>query len=183
MERLDHKTAAVIIPPEDVWDPIQAIRQKHDSKVGRWMPHITLIYPFLPRSCFGRAAKELASACRSVKPFEIQLARFDHFGRGKGYFTLWLAPEPAEPIKDLHAALCPIAYEYEGDVDHAIGHFKPHLSIGQAKGMGNMVKLMEELQVGWKPIRFQVDSVKLIWRNDPPDDVFRIDRELPLQGE
>ena len=30
MENLDHKTAAVIIPPEDVWGPIQAIRQKHD---------------------------------------------------------------------------------------------------------------------------------------------------------
>ena len=44
---LDHKTAAVIITPEDVWGPIQAIRQKHDSKVGRWMPHVTLTYPFL----------------------------------------------------------------------------------------------------------------------------------------
>lgn len=36
---LDHKTAAVIIPPEDVWPAIQAIRQKHDSKVGRWAPY------------------------------------------------------------------------------------------------------------------------------------------------
>jgi hypothetical protein len=47
MESLDHKTAAFIIPPEDVWGPIQPIRQKHDSKVGRWMPHVTLIYSFL----------------------------------------------------------------------------------------------------------------------------------------
>ena len=43
---LDHKAAAVIIPPEDAWGPIQAIRRKHDRKVGRRMPHITLIYPF-----------------------------------------------------------------------------------------------------------------------------------------
>jgi poly(A) polymerase len=48
MESLDHKTAAFIIPPEYVWGPIQAIRQKHDSNVGRWMPHITLFYPSLP---------------------------------------------------------------------------------------------------------------------------------------
>jgi hypothetical protein len=39
MESLDHKTATVIIPPEHVWGPFQAIRQKHDSRVGRWMPH------------------------------------------------------------------------------------------------------------------------------------------------
>jgi hypothetical protein len=35
MGSLDHKTAAVIIPPEYVWGPIQPIPQKHDSKVGR----------------------------------------------------------------------------------------------------------------------------------------------------
>ncbi len=182
MENLDHKTAAVIIPPEAVWGPIQAIRQKHDSKVGRWMPHITLIYPFLPRSRFGRAAKELVSACRSVKPFEIELTRFDQFGHGKGYFTLWLAPEPDEPIKDLHAALCPVVYEDAHDSGREIWHFKPHLSVGQARGMGNMVKLIEELQANWRPIRFRVDSVQLIWRNDRPDDAFRIDRTLALQG-
>ena len=182
MENLDHKTAAVIIPPEDVWGPIQAIRRKHDSKVGRWMPHITLIYPFLPRSHFGRASQELSSACKSVRPFDILLARFDQFGHGKGHHTLWLAPEPGDPIKDLHAALCPIVYEGAFDLDRAIRRFKPHLSVGQARGTGNMVKVIEELRAGWTPIRFLVDSVKLIWRNDRPDDTFRIDRELPLGG-
>ena len=55
MEILGHKTATVIIPPECVWGPIQAIRQKHDSEVGRWMPHVTLTYPFLPghMACLG----------------------------------------------------------------------------------------------------------------------------------
>ena len=182
MESLDHRTAAVIIPPEEVWGPIQAIRQKHDSKAGRWMPHITLIYPFLPRPRFGWAAKVLAPACKSARPFDVELARFDQFGHGKGYFTLWLAPEPAEPVKDLHAALCPIAYEDAHDLDHAIWHFKPHLSVGQVRGTGNMVRLLEGLHADWRPIRFRVDSVQLIWRDDPPDDAFRVDRALPLQG-
>ena len=182
MESLSHKTAAVIIPPEDVWVPIQAIRQKHDSKVGRWMPHITLIYPFLPRSAFGQAARQLVSACKSARPFDIELATFDHFGHGKGYYTLWLAPEPTEPILDLHAAFCPIVYEDTYDLDHAIWYFKPHLSVGQVRGTANMVKLLGDLQAGWSPIRFHVDSVQLIWRNDAPDDAFRLDRTLPLQG-
>ena len=33
MGSFDHKTATVIIPPEYVWAPIQAIRQKHDTEV------------------------------------------------------------------------------------------------------------------------------------------------------
>jgi len=66
MQALDHKTAAVIIPPEDVWEPIQAIRQRHDRKVGCWMPHITLFYPFLPRSRFGRTAGEIATVRNAV---------------------------------------------------------------------------------------------------------------------
>ena len=180
MENLNHKTAVVIIPPEDVWGPIQAIRQKHDKKVGRWMPHITLVYPFLPRSRFGRAAEELGAACKAVKPFDVELAQVRHFAHGKGYFTLWLAPEPEEPILDLHASLLGCAACEEFYSERALIHFTPHLSVGQARGMGNMVTLLEELQAGWTPIRFRVSSVHLIWRNDPPDDVFRIDRAIPL---
>ena len=145
------------------------------------MPHITLVYPFLPRSQFGRVAKQLALACKSVKPFEIELARFDRFGHGTGYYTLWLAPEPTEPIRDVHAALCPIVYEDIYDLDHAMWHFAPHLSVGRVRGTANMVSLIQELQSSWEPIRFRVDSVELIWRNDPPDDAFRLDRALPLQ--
>jgi hypothetical protein len=42
---LDLKTAAVIIRPESIWTPIQAIRQE---QANRWLPHITLTHPFLP---------------------------------------------------------------------------------------------------------------------------------------
>ncbi len=74
--------------------------------------------------------------------------------------------------------LCAMPY----DLEHAIWHFEPHLSVGQARGMGNMFKLLQDLQAGWRPIRFRVDSVQLIWRDNPPDDTFRVDRSLPLQG-
>jgi hypothetical protein len=51
----------VIIPPEAVWEPIQAIRRRHDRKLRRWMPHITLLYPFRPRSeLLERRFKKLA---------------------------------------------------------------------------------------------------------------------------
>lgn len=50
MAHLTHQTAVVVIPPEDVWPSIQAIRREHDRKIRRWMPHITLIEPFILRA-------------------------------------------------------------------------------------------------------------------------------------
>jgi hypothetical protein len=38
-----HKTAVVVIPPDDLWAPIQALREKYDRHFRRWMPHITLL--------------------------------------------------------------------------------------------------------------------------------------------
>jgi 2'-5' RNA ligase superfamily len=54
MEQKTHQTAVVLIPPEAVWPPIQALRQQYDRHVRRWMPHITLLYPFRPREEFER---------------------------------------------------------------------------------------------------------------------------------
>ena len=62
MTQVTHKTALVVIPPESAWPPIQAIRAEHDRKVGRWMPHITLVYPFLPAGEFERAADGLPAS-------------------------------------------------------------------------------------------------------------------------
>ena len=45
MGNLTYTTALVVIPPAEVWLPIQALRAKYDAKVRRWMSHITLVYP------------------------------------------------------------------------------------------------------------------------------------------
>ena len=37
-----HQSAVVLIPPREVWAPIQAIRREHDRHLRRWMPHVTL---------------------------------------------------------------------------------------------------------------------------------------------
>ena len=44
--------AAVIIPPQEIWRPIQAMRARYDRHFARWMPHITLAFPFRPREEF-----------------------------------------------------------------------------------------------------------------------------------
>ena len=175
-----YTTAAVIIPPEEVWEPIQSIRQVHDRAVRRWMPHVTLLYPFRPREEFAALAAPLEGACRTIRPFEIELAEFRCFRRGRGNGTMWLAPEPTEALSELHEALWKVVPDCD-DVRQFANGYTPHLSVGQAAG-AKLKELLDELQAGWTPLRFRAEGVSLIWRSDPPDDVFRVDRTIVFGG-
>jgi hypothetical protein len=74
-----HHTAVVAIPPPEVWSPIQAIRRQHDRNVQRWMPHITLIYPFMPRKHCGEALPRLLDDGASIHSDEQpQFALWGH---------------------------------------------------------------------------------------------------------
>jgi 2'-5' RNA ligase len=178
MVGLTHKTALVVIPPAEIWPPIQAIRKKHDRKIRRWMPHITLVYPFLPREQLGTARRFLADACGETSAFEIQLAAFNTFRHRRDNYTVWLRPEPEEPLVKLQAALCQATQEAGGSGTSK--PFQPHLSVGQVTGRAKMVALVAQLQAAWSPLRIRISSVAMIWRNEPPDDVFRVAAEIPL---
>ena len=103
------------------------------------------------------------------------------FNHGKGYHTIWLAPEPERPLHDLHAEVW-TAVSCEDDFEPGIERFEPHLSVGRPRGTVNAVKLIEKLQADWTPIRFAVLAVHLVSRGNRPDDAFRIVKSLPLQG-
>ena len=156
-------SAVVLIPPRDHWEPIQAIRRERDAHVHRWMPHITLLFPFLPADMFAAAEGKLLAGCKRVAPFRIRLARFDYFPGPK---TAWLVPEPPEPVIALQAELQHWFPRCDDVARHA-GGYRPHLSVGQ--GPPN---LAEKLQVGWVPLEFDVSEVSLI-RRDGPEDPFR----------
>jgi len=179
MSEKTHTTAVVLIPPEAVWEPIQAIRRAHDRQVRRWMPHVTLLYPFRPREAFDALGPALAAACRAVEPFEVTLSAFRHFSHGRRRFTLWLAPEPLEHMRQLQEALWRAVPDYD-DVRRHRGGFTPHLSVGQVRGVQTLRELLASLEATWQPLVFRAAEVSLIWRGEPPDDVFRVDRTLPL---
>jgi RNA 2',3'-cyclic 3'-phosphodiesterase len=175
-----HQSAVVLIPPEDAWPPIQAIRRVHDRQVRRWMPHVTLLYPFLPRAELGAALPAAHAALAAVAPFELRLARFDAFRHRGGTATVWLAPEPREALVAVQAALGR-AFPRCDATDRFAGGFTPHLSVGQARGPEALAAFRRELE-GWKPLAFRADRVAIIVRDPPPDDVFRTFAEVPLGG-
>ncbi len=120
-----HKTAVVLIPPEEIWEPIQALRRQYDRHVARWMPHVTLLYPFRPMTEFAAALPALEAACRTCAPFELELAQFRFFAHGARGFTMWLAPEPRAELVRLHAALVAAAPECDATARGPQG-FTPH---------------------------------------------------------
>jgi 2'-5' RNA ligase len=150
MRPLTHHSAVVLIPPEEVWGPIQAVRREHDRQFRRWMPHVTLLYPFLPREAFGEAAPLLERACAGIAPFRVTLREFRGFRHRGRRCTLWLAPEPVDPLLGLFATLARAFPECAAAPKLP---FEPHLSVVAAS---------------------------LIWRHDAPDDVFRVEREFPF---
>ncbi len=180
MSRKTHKTAVVLIPPDEMWPPIQAIRQRHDRQLTRWMPHITLIYPFRPKKEFDVLAEQFKMACREITPFEVEVGRFSFFEHKRESYTIWLDPEPTEPLVRLQETLQQIVPDCD-DVNRFPSGFTPHLSVGQVKGRAQLQELLEQLQPSWGPLSFAVEQVKLIWRGSPPDDIFRVAHVVELK--
>jgi 2'-5' RNA ligase len=174
-----HKAAAVLIPPQEVWPAIQDIRRLHDRQYRRWMPHVMLLYPFHRYDQFDRLAGPLGEACRAVEPFGVNLEYVRCFAHGSGSYTIFLAPEPAEPLKRLQEVLISVVPDCD-DVRRYAGGFTPHLSLGQARDRHELKALLRALQASWREVAFQAQAVSLIWRRSPPYDIFRVDRTIPL---
>ncbi len=177
--RKTHRAALVVIPPRELWAPIQAIRERHDAQYQRWMPHITLLYPFRPRERLREIRRALAPVCAASPPFDLTLARFDHFRQGPTRFVLWLAPEPAAPLSHLHRALVSAFADCDDTRRHA-GGYRPHLTVGQLVSRPKMRRLLDRFAEQWQPIRFRVDRLAFIARDDRRDTPFRVVAHFPL---
>ena len=93
------------------------------------MPHITLLYPFAERRDFAAVIPALAKAAQQVSPISVELTRFDAFKHRKSC-TMFLVPEPADEIGQLHTILLQHLPDYD-DTARFAGGFHPHLSVGQ----------------------------------------------------
>ena len=173
-----YTTAVVLIPPENVQPPIQAIRRIHDRNFERWMPHITLLYPFAERSDFTEITPALAKAAQQVPPFPVELTRFDAF-RHRRSCTMFLAPEPEDEIIRLHSVLLQHLPDYD-DTARFVSGFHPHLSVGQFQHRSLQTE-QQRLQTEWQPIACEMKAVSLIYRSPETDDRFVVAEQFPFQ--
>lgn len=174
-----HRTAVVFIPPAEVWPPIQAIRRVHDRQFQRWMPHVTLLYPFAPRGELDGYVPALEAACARVGAFEATLGVFRTFQHRADRSTVWLAPEPREAFVRLQAALQEAAPAY-AHTSRFEGGFTPHLSVGQSGSAEEVATLLQRLAQEWSPLSFRVAEVCVIAREG--DRPFEVIRRLSLSS-
>ncbi|MDE0088363.1 MAG: 2'-5' RNA ligase family protein [Candidatus Poribacteria bacterium] len=164
-----YTTAVVLIPPETIQPPIQAIRRVYDRNFERWMPHITLLYPFAPQQDFQDIIPALAKSAEETNPFSLALASFNAFKHRKSC-TLFLVPEPKKDIVQLHSTLTKYLPDYD-DTARFTGGFNPHLSVGQFQHR-NINEAQQRLQTEWKVIEYEVESLSLIYRSPGTNDRF-----------
>jgi len=117
------ETALAFLIPEA--DPVVAdFRARHDSSAAEGMSaHVTVLVPFAQHDAID--ASTLRTLIAETAPFDLVFARSERFPG-----TLWLAPEPAEPIAALTERLTarfPDYPPYGGQFPVVI----PHLTVAQ----------------------------------------------------
>lgn len=175
MAQKTHTTAVVLIPPKKLQQPIQAIRRLHDRNFERWMPHITLLYPFALRDEFHKVVPAIDKTAKHVSPISVKFTSFRYFKHRKSS-TVYLVPEPADEIINLHASLLQDLPDYN-DTNRFASGYTPHLSVGQFEHEA-IEESLNRLQSSWKPIHCNFKSISLIYRSPETDDRFVVEENF-----
>jgi len=176
--RKAYTTAVIVMPPKELWGPIQAIREKNDSAFERWMPHVNLLFPFLEYDHLEGAADKLAKSLADVQPFHVSLNSIKHFDHAKNC-VMWLDPVSDRPnaVKELQSKVeetFPMCDDQGKKSDHG---FTPHITLGQFPKKG-IEQIKANHSKTWKSIEFDVKSVYIIRRGK--DTPFVIAHEVKL---
>ena len=172
-----YQSAVVVIPPDNVLPAIQAIRQRYDARVERWMAHINLLYGFLPESYFAEAVEIIVPALAQLQPFQITLADFQTFTHRKSS-TAWLRPvvQPENALHELQTVLQNLFPQCNEQSSKTKAGFTPHLSVGQFPSPEAALAELPQ----WHPVSFTVDSIALISRRG--DEPFAVRHIVYLGG-
>lgn len=177
------RSAAVVIPPARLWEPIQEKRREHDRRrLGRWMPHITLLYPFVPEAHFEEAAARLALESQRSESFEVVLDGIESFEH-KESATVWASCQRDLELRALQATLERCLPQCDEQSSKSQRGFTPHVTLGSfpKKARAEQREVMASWREGWEPLGFWVTQVALISRRG--DGPFEVRRVVSLAGD
>jgi len=108
-------------------------------------PHVTVLYPS-PGDVVG-----IAETLWDFAAFDVDFPRLDRFPG-----TLWLAPEPAAPFREMTNALVGRFPDYP-PYGGAFAHVIPHLTVAQAELDDAAAAIAD-----WLPLRARAESAVLL---------------------
>jgi 2'-5' RNA ligase len=152
------ETALVVLVPE-LAAVIGAWYGEHTEAGRRGLPpHVTLLYPFLDWSEYDEeAARRIVAALGRFKPFELSLAESDRFRNEVA--TLYLRPEPGEPVAAMIEALA-AAFPDQPLYGAGVEEIVPHVTVAQ--GPEPLLDTIERELATELPVKVRVERVWLV---------------------
>ena len=180
---LMHHTTVAVVPPDASWEHIQAARMLvRDKGLWRWPPHANLLYPFVAPRRFRGAAPVLLEALALVEPFDVRLRELRTFVHPRSA-TLWLHPEPAEPLVRLQAALERALPQCNAQTVNHGGQFTPHFTVGHFESEQVASEARERILASneWpaEGVQFRVEEIVVMAR-EGADGQFEPSWRIPL---
>ena len=165
-------TSAVVVHVPEAEPVVGEWRRAHTYDAPRGMPaHVTILYPFVPRTELAEAEPRLAELIAGHEAFEATFARTARFPD-----VLYLEPEPAERLLRLTeavAAAWPEHPPYEGAHETVI----PHLTVAESDNASLLDSIAAEVEPRL-PIHQRVVAASLFVEHD--DGRWREHSCLPL---
>lgn len=160
-----HKSTVALIPPEEAWPSIQAVRYElYDKGLYRWPPHINLLYPFVHTDFFPEAIQALVHSTRACEPFELTLDSLGVFG-GRARGVLYCQPSSTaqlHALRDLQATLqsaVPHCSEQQRN-----GVYTPHLTLSHFPSRAAAEAARDVLAPSWNPVSFSCERAVHVLR-------------------
>lgn len=159
-----HDSAICLIPPEDLWSPINSIRRLYDKAHEKWPPHINLVYPFVRPDLIPEVVDILRRLdLTSLAPTTISLREADAFNH-KSHNTIILRPRQRGPR---------LASELVNAIREAVGwpaqdDYNAHMTVGQTEDAESDSHnfLMNKARL-LTPVTWDVGRLAILVRDSP----------------
>ena len=176
-------SAVSIVPPKEFWPAIQRIRSMCDRSYQRWMPHVNVLFPFIPRAEMKDQAvtMRMRQALSSVQPFTLEFSRFDILEHKNGGCTVYIVPEA--PSQQLHYIFDCLQNDFPAFSELArVGEdgYLPHLTVGYFPSKGVAQAKIEGFEKYFQPFSFVLDHLCVLTRTGK--DAFELFEAVPLGG-
>lgn len=149
------QTTIAIMLPVQAQQVVMPLYQQHSYNVGQidFVPHITVLYPFVPYEQLSGAARALRTAFLSVAPFDITIAGYGVFDE-----VVYMPPTDPEPIRALLHRIQSVFPDYLPYGGVFGTEMTPHISVAyrDPDGDGKPPELPP-----YAPFTFRVDALHI----------------------
>jgi 2'-5' RNA ligase len=172
-------TETAVIAAVPAAEPLVSVHRQQLDPAASWgVPaHVTVLYPFVaPEAITDDLITTLGAAVRPVNAFDCRFVRTRWFDRN----VLWLDPEPAQPFRQLTAAVWRAFPQYP-PFGGAYADLIPHLTVAQQRvaDLPTLLAVERTVQSGL-PLTARIESLLLI-AGAPALNSWRVVNELRLE--